>query len=54
MPIYDYECRDCLKAFTIVEPISEHGKKEPRCPACESKRVERVLSTFAAKTSRKF
>jgi putative FmdB family regulatory protein len=44
MPIYEYLCRDCDKAFELYvkawgEPVS--------CAACASANVEKRLSTFA-------
>ena len=53
MPTYEYKCRDCKKIFTIIQSISEHGKAKVSCPECKSKKVKKVISIFAAKTSKK-
>jgi len=53
MPEYDYRCLKCKKPFSITESMSEHESKTHRCPKCKSTRVERVPSTFSAKTSKK-
>ena len=53
MPSYEYECADCGKRFTVVERMSQHGDKAPRCPACKSAHTRQVTSTFFAKTVRK-
>jgi putative FmdB family regulatory protein len=43
MPILEYVCEDCAHQFeTIVL-----GSREPACPACASKHLERRLSVFA-------
>ncbi len=43
MPILEYVCEDCTHQFeTLVL-----GSREPACPACESKHLERRLSVFA-------
>ena len=38
MPVYDYECKDCGKAFNVVTSMTEHEKqqkhKKVRCPKC--------------------
>ena len=53
MPVYDYNCLDCQKAFSVTESISRHGATKPNCPSCGGKKVEQVLSTFFAKTAKK-
>ena len=43
MPIFEYVCRECNHHFeTIVM-----GAKTPKCPKCESKKLEQQLSRFA-------
>lgn len=43
MPIFEYVCRECNHRFeTIVL-----GQQKPRCPKCESKRLEQQISKFA-------
>jgi len=44
MPIYDYRCQDCGK----ISEIFLHGvdnRESICCPACGSKRVEKLVST---------
>jgi putative FmdB family regulatory protein len=41
MPIFEYHCRECEHAFEVlILPRSP----EPRCPECESKDIEKLLS----------
>ena len=53
MPSYDYRCRKCGQQFTTREKMSEHDANAAICPQCKSKEVERVMSSFYAKTPRK-
>ena len=53
MPSYDYRCRKCGQQFTTREKISEHSAAAATCPQCKSEEVERVMSSFYAKTPRK-
>ncbi len=50
MPIYEYECVDCSKRFSllILNPTT-CGK--PRCPKCGSRKLDRLMSRFAAARS---
>jgi putative FmdB family regulatory protein len=43
MPIYEYRCSECDKAFERLV----RSDTQVRCPACESAKVERVLSVTA-------
>lgn len=44
MPIYEYACQACGKEFeTLVR-----GSEKPACPGCESTRLDKKLSVFAA------
>ncbi|NOZ20187.1 MAG: zinc ribbon domain-containing protein [Planctomycetes bacterium] len=46
MPIYEFECKKCGRAFEeFFRSVSE--KRKPTCPACGSKRTGRLLSVFA-------
>jgi len=54
MPIYDYLCLKCKKMFTEIIRLAEIETKKPVCPHCNSKEVKKQLSTFHAKTSRKY
>lgn len=53
MPQYEYRCRACSTTFTVTESIARHGQARPKCPACGSRKVEQVFSTFFAQTARK-
>ena len=53
MPEYDYRCLKCKKAFSVTESMTEHESRTHRCPSCKSTRVQRVLASFSAKTSKK-
>ncbi len=53
MPRYDYICRKCGKKFSQVMTIAEHDTKKTRCPKCSSVRVEQLLLSFFAVTSKK-
>jgi len=44
MPIYEYECRECRTAFELFM----RSDTKVACPSCESERVVRKLSMFAA------
>ncbi len=46
MPIREYACRACGHEFeTLVR-----GAEVPVCPKCESEKLEKKLSVFAAQT----
>jgi putative FmdB family regulatory protein len=54
MPTFEYACKDCGKEFIVFLSIKEYeAKPKITCPHCESDHVERKLSGFSAKTSRK-
>jgi putative FmdB family regulatory protein len=53
MPTYQYRCVQCGERFERYEPISEHGRAQPRCPKCASENTETQPAAFFAKTSRK-
>ncbi len=44
MPLYEYVCRDCGKAFELIV----NNSTKPACEFCGSKRIEKQLSTFSA------
>ena len=54
MPTFEYVCKDCGKEFLIFLSLKEY-EENPKviCPRCESDHVERELSSFTAKTSKK-
>jgi putative FmdB family regulatory protein len=53
MPVYEFVCRGCQKAFEIMRPISEAQATDVKCPACGSGNVDRTYSHVYAKTSKK-
>ena len=54
MPAYEYACKDCGKTFTVFLSLKEYEVNPTiKCPHCESDHVERVLTGFFAKTSKK-
>ena len=53
MPVYEFVCRDCQKAFEIVRPLSESSSSNVKCTHCGSTKVERVWSTVHAVRSKK-
>jgi putative FmdB family regulatory protein len=54
MPAYEYMCRDCSKVFTVFLSVKEL-KATPKivCPHCGSDNVQKQLTGFFAKTSKK-
>jgi putative FmdB family regulatory protein len=48
MPIYEYTCKSCEKAFEELVRSAEAGDKVI-CPECGSKKVEKRMSVFAAR-----
>ena len=53
MPVYDYRCQSCGRAFSRTEKIAEHERSSVRCPACQSEQIDRVLSAPYPRTARK-
>lgn len=53
MPVYEFVCRDCQKAFEIMRPISEAQATDVKCPVCGSGHVDRTYSHVYARTSKK-
>lgn len=50
MPIYEYQCDDCSKEF---EYLVLRSSEVPDCPACQSNKVNKLMSasTFFSKSS---
>jgi putative FmdB family regulatory protein len=48
MPIFEYECRNCRSSFELLV----RSDTSITCPACESARVVKKLSLFAAHVKR--
>jgi putative FmdB family regulatory protein len=54
MPAYEYACKDCDKEFIVFLSMKEfETNPEIRCPHCESDNVQKKLSGFFTKTSKK-
>ena len=49
MPIYEYQCEKCSKEF---EYLVLSSSEVPDCPACQSKKVNKLMSasTFFSKS----
>ncbi len=50
MPLYEYVCRDCGRAFEVLQRMGERGDRL-HCPHCGRVGAERQLSTFAGHAS---
>jgi putative FmdB family regulatory protein len=50
VPIYEYRCLDCRKRSSILL-LSRTASPPPVCSHCQSARLERLLSRFAAPKS---
>ena len=50
MPIYEYQCLECRKRSSILL-LSPTASPPPVCSHCQSPRLERLLSRFAAPKS---
>ncbi len=46
MPIYSYECKDCGEKFDMLVGVGTGGE-ELKCKKCNSKRVQKVPTTFS-------
>ena len=50
MPLLEYRCADCgEKTEDLV--LAGDTARPPKCSSCGSKKVSRLLSTFAAQTA---
>ncbi|MBI4685179.1 MAG: zinc ribbon domain-containing protein [Nitrospirae bacterium] len=48
MPIYEYRCKKCNAAFSVLQKV---GTTDTKCPKCSSKDTKKLLSTFACSCS---
>ena len=54
MPTYEYVCKDCKKDFTVFLSLKEYEACPTiKCSKCDKEHVERKITGFSAKTSRK-
>jgi putative FmdB family regulatory protein len=53
MPIYEYFCEACNKAFEAVLTLHEHDTETIVCPNCNSDKVHQMAAAFTAVTSKK-
>ena len=50
MPLYEYRCGRCEKAFEISQSV--HARPEDtECPFCHAQEATRLLSSFASKVT---
>jgi putative FmdB family regulatory protein len=50
MPIYEYRCLECRKRTSLLV-LSASSVAQPNCTHCQSKKLERIMSRFAAPKS---
>ena len=43
MPIFEYVCRDCHRAFEAIVSVD----RQPHCPDCRGEALDKQLSVFA-------
>ena len=53
MPVYDYVCDDCRKAFEQTLSLREHDGNTIKCPHCGGRNVRQEAAAFYAVTSKK-
>jgi putative FmdB family regulatory protein len=54
MAYYEYECTKCEHKFTVKQSFEEHDHhKQVKCPNCSSNKVEQLLTSAYALTSKK-
>ena len=52
MPMYEYKCQDCGKESVLTLTLKDH-ESGVTCPSCKSQRMDQLISSVMAKTSRK-
>jgi len=52
MPTYEYKCLDCGKESVLSLTLKNH-EGAVTCPSCSSQRMEQLMSSVMARTSRK-
>ncbi len=53
MPTYEFKCSKCGTTFEVAMPVAERETRKVSCPSCKATKVERTITGFYAKTSRK-
>jgi len=53
MPVYEFECQDCGKAFEQALTVKEYEERDLECPHCKSRKVERLVTSAQVITSKK-
>lgn len=56
MPRYEYLCNNCSKPFELLYSLAEFERAQKakiKCPKCRGTRVQRQISAFEVKTSKK-
>jgi putative FmdB family regulatory protein len=53
MPVYDYVCNDCHKAFERTLTLQQHDGQKIKCPHCGGTKVEQAAAAFYPVTSKK-
>ena len=46
MPIFEYRCSECGAVNEVLEQSGDQSQH--RCPACGSRKMEKLFSTFAS------
>lgn len=49
MPIYEFRCTACGHVFEALRPMGDTGR-DLTCDVCGAAGVQKILSTFAART----
>lgn len=50
MPLYEFRCEKCGETFDKLVSTRDRNKI-PACPECSSKKVQRLVSSFAVGTA---
>ena len=53
MPVYEFQCLECKKTFTLPLTISEFEKGKYKCPNCQGKTLEEQFTRVNIVTSTK-
>ena len=54
MPAYEYACKDCNHEFTVFLSLKEfEAKPKIKCPHCQRDNVQKKITDFHTKMSKK-